>query len=119
VKLTRNRADDPVLITAAEPSLEQQFVARRRKYVIMMSTRVVCLVLAAAFFHIKILMAVFALAAVVLPWAAVIVANDRPARRTLAINVFRRRPTARSMPPADRTELPPAPGDSRIVDLEQ
>jgi DUF3099 family protein len=119
VKLTRSRADDPVLITAAEPSLQEQFVARRRKYVIMMSTRVVCLVLAAAFYHVKILMAVFALAAVVLPWAAVIVANDRPARRALAVNIFRRRPASRSMPQADRGELPPAPRDSRIVDPDQ
>ena len=119
MKLTRSRADDPVLITAAEPSLEEQFVARRRKYVIMMSTRVVCLVLAAVSYHIKILMAVFALAALVLPWAAVIIANDRPARRGMAFNVFRRQPASRSMPPADRGELPPAPGDSRIVDPDQ
>ena len=119
MKLIRNRAGNPVLITAAEPSLQEQFVARRRKYVIMMSTRVVCLVLAAAFFHIKILMAVFALASVVLPWAAVIIANDRPARRALAINAFRRRRSAaRSMPRPDRGQLPSAAGDARVVDPE-
>jgi len=117
MKLTRHRADDPILITAAEPSQEEQFLARRRKYVIMMSLRVVCLVLAAVSYHIKILMAVFALAAVVLPWAAVIVANDRAARRSLTVNFFRRgRRTPRSMPPADRQQLPPATGDSRIID---
>src|SRR5262249_42092993 len=117
MKLTRHRADDPVLITAAEPSQQEQFLARRRKYGIMMSLRVVCLVLAAASYHIKILMGVFALAAVVLPWAAVIVANDRAARRRLAVNVFRRgRRTPRQIPPAERQQLPPATGDSRIVD---
>jgi hypothetical protein len=116
VKMTRHRPDEPILITAAEPSQEEQFLARRRKYVIMMSTRVVCLVLAASFYHIKILMALFALAAVALPWMAVIIANDRPARRSLTVNFFRGRRGERGLQHPDRPALPPAAADARVVD---
>lgn len=118
MKLTRHRPDEPVLITRAEPSQEEQFLARRRKYVIMMSIRVVCLVLAAAFYHIKILLALFAVAAIALPWMAVIIANDRPARRAMSINIFRGRRTARHVERVDRAELPAASADSRVVDAE-
>jgi hypothetical protein len=117
VKLTRHRPDEPVLITRAEPSQEEQFLARRRKYVIMMGTRVVCLVLAAAFYHVKILLALFAVAAVALPWMAVIIANDRPAKRAMSINIFRGRRTARHVERVGRQELPAAT-DSRVVDAE-
>ncbi len=120
MKLTRHRADEPVLITAAEPSQEEQFLARRRKYAIMMGTRLVCLILAASFYHIKILMVLFAVAAVALPWMAVIIANDRPARRALSINIFRgRRPGTNRVERVDRQELPPASTDSRVVDAEE
>jgi len=120
VKLSRPSADTPILITAAEPSLAEQHEARRRKYILMMSTRVVCLILAAACYHIKWLMAVFALASVALPWMAVIIANDRPARRAVSINFFRgRRDQAAVARPAPRNEqLPPSPGDSRVVDAD-
>jgi hypothetical protein len=118
VKLTRHRPDEPVLITRAEPSQEEQFLARRRKYVIMMSIRVVCLVLAAAFYHIRILLVLFALAAVALPWMAVIIANDRPAKRAWSVNFFRGRRTERHLERVSRPELPVKAGDSRVVDAE-
>lgn len=119
MKLSRHHAEEPVLITAAEPSLDEQYLARRRKYVIMMSIRVVCLVLAAAFYHIKIVMALFAVAAVALPWMAVLIANDRPAKRGLAINRFHgKAPDTHQVAAPERTELPPAVGDSRVVDAE-
>jgi len=38
-----------VLITEAEPSLDEQYNARRRKYAVMMALRPVWLVLAAVF----------------------------------------------------------------------
>ena len=117
MKLTRHRHDTPVLITEAEPSLSVQHDQRKRKYVIMMSTRVVCLVLAAVSYRIPALMLVFAIAAVALPWMAVLVANDRPAKRGLRLNPFHHRPGdgPRQIGP-DRTALPPAAGDSRTVD---
>ncbi len=38
-----HRDDDPVLITEAEPSLGDQLKSRQRKYMLMMSTRLLWL----------------------------------------------------------------------------
>jgi len=116
VRADRSGQHDPVLITEAAPRLDEEYNARRRKYAIMMGTRLVCLVLAASFYHIKILMVLFAMAAVALPWMAVIIANDRPARRALSINFFRGRRTGRKLERSDRPELPATAGETRVVD---
>ena len=79
---------DPVLITEAQPSLDEQLSARRTKYLIMMSTRVVCLVLAAVFYHTPWLLAIFVAGAVALPWMAVLIANDRPPKKALKVHRF-------------------------------
>jgi len=83
---TEGRDGEPVLITEAAPSLDQQLAARRKKYLIMMGTRVVCLVLAAAFYHTPWLLAIFVAGAVALPWMAVLIANDRPPKRASSVN---------------------------------
>jgi DUF3099 family protein len=120
VKPSRPSADTPVLITEAEPSLEEQHEARRRKYVIMMSIRVVCLIAAAAVYHVKWLMALFALAAVALPWMAVLVANDRPAKRgVLPARFHGKRPSARRVETGTARQLPPSPRDSQVIDAEE
>jgi hypothetical protein len=108
VKSTRGGRDQPVLITEAQRSLEDQHRARRRKYAIMMATRVVCLVLAAVFYRIPWLMAIFATAAVALPWMAVLIANDRPPKKALKVNRYAGHPAP------DRAL--PASGDSRVID---
>jgi hypothetical protein len=119
VKMSRPSADEPVLITEAEPSLAEQHEARRRKYVLMMSIRVVCLIVAAAVYQIKWLMGLFAIAAVALPWMAVLIANDRPAKRGVLPNRFHgRKPRVRQVAPTRATQLPPAPRDSRVIDAE-
>ena len=79
---------EPVLITEAQPSLDAQLSARRTKYLIMMSIRVVCLVLAATFYHTPWLMAIFVGGAVALPWMAVLIANDRPPKKALKVHRF-------------------------------
>jgi Flp pilus assembly protein TadB len=79
--VTSGRDQEPVLITEAQPSLDDQLSARRTKYLIMMSTRIVCLIAAAAFYHNPWLLAIFVTGAVVLPWIAVLVANDRPPKK--------------------------------------
>ena len=43
------RDDTPVLITEAAPSYEEEYAARKRKYLTMMLMRVPCLVLAGIF----------------------------------------------------------------------
>jgi hypothetical protein len=45
-------AGTPVLITEAAPSYDDQQAARRRKYAIMMSMRIPCLVLAGVFYQV-------------------------------------------------------------------
>jgi hypothetical protein len=70
-------ADAPVLITEAARSYEEEFATRRRRYSIMMSMRVPCLVLAAVFYHTPWLAATLIIASIPLPWMAVLIANDR------------------------------------------
>jgi hypothetical protein len=85
---TDGRDGEPVLITEAEPSLDEQLAKRRKKYLIMMATRVVCLVLAATFYRTPWLLAIFVAGAVVLPWMAVLIANDRPPKKASKVNRF-------------------------------
>jgi Flp pilus assembly protein TadB len=77
------RTSEPVLITAAEPSLAEQHAARKRRYTITMAIRAVSLVLAAVFYQTVWLMAIFAILGTVLPWIAVVMANDRPPKNNL------------------------------------
>ena len=81
---------DPVLITGAAPSYEEQFAARKRKYVIMMCCRIPCLVLAGLTYHIWWLALLFLAISVPLPWVAVLIANDRPPRKAEKVNRYER-----------------------------
>jgi hypothetical protein len=85
---THGRDVDPVLITEAEPSLDDQLATRRNKYLLMMLTRIVCLIAAAVFYRTPWLLAVFVAGAVVLPWMAVLIANDRPPKKALRVNRY-------------------------------
>lgn len=110
MRATRGRyEDDPVLITEAEPSRDEQFRARKKKYAIMMSTRTVCLILAAATYHTLWLMAIFIVGAAVLPWMAVLIANDRPPKKAKKVNRYAGHPD-----PARAIEAPAAEG--RVIE---
>ena len=107
---TSGRDDrDPVLITEAEPSLDDQLAARRRKYGIMMGIRAVCLVLAAVFYRTWWLLAIFIAAGVVLPWMAVLIANDRPPKKARRINRYGGHPV-----PGRAIAAPP--GEERVIE---
>lgn len=74
----------PVLITAAAPSFEQQHRERVRKYLTLMAFRIPALVLAALAYgqwHNGLISLLIVAASVPLPWMAVLIANDRPPRR--------------------------------------
>jgi hypothetical protein len=77
------RPSEPVLITEAEPSLDDQHAARKKRYAITMAVRAVSLVLAAVFYQTVWLMLIFAFLGTVLPWIAVVMANDRPPKTKL------------------------------------
>lgn len=85
----RRHPDKPVLITEASTSGSDSFDARRKKYTIMMVMRGVCVIGAAFTVHISgWFAAAFVAAALVLPWTAVLIANDRPPKETVRFRRF-------------------------------
>jgi Protein of unknown function (DUF3099) len=77
------RGHRPVLITDAAASYADQYAARKRRYTVLMGARLLLFVLAAVTYPVSSWLAVGMLAlSVPLPWMAVLIANDAPARRT-------------------------------------
>ena len=75
--------DRPVLITDAAASEEDQLSARKSRYVLLMGGRLALFLLAAMTYPVSAWLAVGLLAmSLPLPWMAVLIANDAPARRT-------------------------------------
>ncbi|GAB3346611.1 DUF3099 domain-containing protein [Modestobacter lapidis] len=99
---------DPVLITEAEPSQVDQHAARKKRYVITMAIRGVSLLMAAVTYQIVWLMIIFAVLGTVLPWIAVVMANDRPPKKRLDVNRY-------AAPRPDRI-LESGP-QSRVIDM--
>jgi Flp pilus assembly protein TadB len=78
------RSSEPLLITEAEPSLDDQHAARKKRYAITMGVRAVAITLAAVVYQYALWLAiVFAVLGTVLPWIAVVMANDRPPKHKL------------------------------------
>ena len=77
------RAPRAVLITDARPSPERELRGREIRYVAMMSLRAVCLILAVVLASLRTPLAwvwgpLCAAGMVLLPWLAVLIANDGP-----------------------------------------
>lgn len=81
---------DPVLITGAAPSADDELAARKRRYIITMGLRFPCLILAGVFYHTWWLALLLVVASVPLPWIAVLAANDRPPRKAEKVNRYQR-----------------------------
>lgn len=106
--MARSQQDDPVLITGAKPSFEAEFAARKKRYSIIMAFRIPCLVLAGVFgiaFSLPWVAVAFIVLSVPLPWVAVLIANDRPPKRSEKVNRYAKEPT--------RLE---AVGDDKIIE---
>jgi hypothetical protein len=74
--------NEPVLITTAAESGDIEYERRRKKYAIMMATRAIFIVAAALTYRASIWLALaLVVGGMILPWCAVIIANDRPARK--------------------------------------
>lgn len=76
--------EEPVLITEAQTSLEQQHRNRVRRYTILMAFRIPCLILSAVAYSMWenwVISLLIIGISIPLPWIAVLVANDRPPRR--------------------------------------
>lgn len=102
-------APEPVLITTARESGDDEYNRRRKKYAIMMGLRVVCVIAAATTYGYSMWLAMaFVVGGTVLPWCAVIIANDRPAKKR------QRRPVEHHLVNLERAL--PAGKDGRTVD---
>ena len=81
----KKQPERPVLITDAARSPEEQYRSRQVRYVTMMLVRAGCLIVGAVLMGIRppllgLWLVLCAAGMVFLPWAAVLIANDRPAR---------------------------------------
>jgi len=97
----------PVLITAAAPSYEEERRARVRKYLTLMACRIPALILAAVAYgawHNGLISLLIVAVSVPLPWMAVLIANDRPPRRSNEPRRFD--PTRRRTPLFPTAERP-------------
>jgi Protein of unknown function (DUF3099) len=106
--MRRTRAEEPVLITTAAESSDEQFDRRRKKYAVMMALRAVCVIAAACTYRVSVVLALlFVVGGIVLPWCAVIIANDGPAKK-------RARKVER--PGASAQQALPSGADGRTLD---
>jgi hypothetical protein len=73
------RDDQPTLITDAPESRDDEFEHRRKRYAVMMALRALCVIAAAVTYRVSWVLAIALIAGgAVLPWCAVLLANDRP-----------------------------------------
>jgi Flp pilus assembly protein TadB len=85
----RHQPDKAVLITEAGTSGDDSFERRRRRYLITMTVRALCIIGAAVTVHLSgWLAAAFVAGALVLPWTAVLIANDRPPKEAVRFRRF-------------------------------
>ena len=88
----RSRRSEPVLITEAQRSQSEQHAARKKRYALTMGVRAICLILAAVFYQIVWLMLILAILGTVLPWIAVVMANDGPPKKRIDPHRYTHRP---------------------------
>ncbi|MGH8877872.1 MAG: DUF3099 domain-containing protein [Stackebrandtia sp.] len=107
----------PALITDAEQSRDAQLRTRQIRYGVMMGIRALLLIIATVLVMTKVPMlwlwlSACAVGMVVLPWAAVLVANDRLPKEEHRMRRFG--PKRRE--PAEPAQLPDAEG--RVIDVD-
>jgi hypothetical protein len=102
----------PILITDAERSQDEQLRKRQIRYVLMMSVRAACLVIGAMLVGAKapllwLWLPLCAVGMVLIPWLAVLLANDRPPkdrhRLVYRLHPHHEAPAARVLPANDGT----------------
>ena len=107
----RHDDDGPILITEAQVSYDEEFAARKKRYSLIMAFRIPCLVLAGVFgigFNWPWVAVAFIVLSVPLPWVAVLIANDRPAKKAEKKNRYR----------AGSTEIGAVP-EARIIEAAE
>ncbi len=122
MRLSRSPSDRPILITEAPVNADDEYDRRRKRYLVMMALRAVCIVGAASTFTLSgWLAAGFVAAALVLPWSAVLIANDRPPKQELRFRRFVGGQQAQRQltpgRPAEPAAEPDEPSQPRIIDI--
>ena len=90
--MSRGHDDDPILITEAQVSFDDEFAVRKRRYSIIMACRIPCLVLAGVsymLFGSALIAVLLIVLSVPLPWIAVLIANDRLPQKAGKVNRYR------------------------------
>jgi hypothetical protein len=109
---------EPVLITDAARSYEEELRTRKRRYALMMGMRLPCMVLAAVFYQTPWLAVALLVLSIPLPWMAVLIANDRLPRKREAVNRYR--PDAAGLDGRPQTAIGPGRStevvDGQVVD---
>lgn len=117
----KRRAHRPILITDAAPSHDDQLRRRQVRYVLMMSIRAACLVVGAVLVGadaplLWLWLPLCLLGMVVIPWLAVILANDRAPKDRHRLANRPHRDRAEEVPPQ---ALPSDPAPHRTIDADQ
>ncbi|MEV1293364.1 DUF3099 domain-containing protein [Pseudonocardia sp. NPDC049635] len=87
--MSDQRREDPVLITDAQMSYDEELAVRKRRYKWTMGLRFPCIILAGFFYQIPWLAVTLLVVSVPLPWIAVLIANDRLPRKVEKPNRYR------------------------------
>ena len=88
--MRHSHAPEALLITSAPESSDDEYDRRRRKYAIMMSIRALCVIAAACTYQISLYLALaFMVGGAVLPWCAVLIANNGPVKKRVPTPTYR------------------------------
>ncbi|MCA2216084.1 DUF3099 domain-containing protein [Jidongwangia harbinensis] len=109
----------PVLITNAARSPSDQLRSRQIRYVTMMAMRAGCLILGAVLISVRppllpLWLTLCAAGMVFLPWAAVLIANDRPPKSRAERRAATPQPAQRALAQHDAEDI-----KARTIDAEQ
>ncbi|MEU8188402.1 DUF3099 domain-containing protein [Micromonospora carbonacea] len=116
----KRQAYQPILITDAARSQDDQLTSRQRRYVVMMGVRVACVIVGAILVGAQapmlwLWLPLCGLGMVLIPWLAVLLANDRPPKEKHRLaNRFQPRHTAPAAPMSLAAEERP----HKVIDAE-
>jgi uncharacterized membrane protein len=116
------RSRDPVVITDAEQSPAEELRSRQTRYIVMMLIRAGCLVVAAVLTMMRVPMlglwaGLCLVGAVVLPWLAVVLANNRAPKPEYRLS--RRFGAARARDAEPAQPSLPQRTEPTVIDAEQ
>ncbi|MER7165952.1 DUF3099 domain-containing protein [Micromonospora sp. NPDC000207] len=118
--MVKRQAYEPILITDAPRSQDDQLTSRQKQYLVMMLFRVACVVIGAVLVMVGVpllwlWLSLCAVGMVLLPWLAVLIANDRPPKEEhRLVNRFRARQREETPQPV----ITAAEHPHKIIDAE-